>query len=148
MSELRDAVATIDYPQIDPDNITGADIQGLAQQLQSLTKGPLGDFDEPDSGWISCSPNNKGCKVGELTLEHAAHNHVSGTFKLQVVRRNRSDERLEYEDVAGFINITSAQTQSDNSMLDFMSRGQQQGGDPFYLPGIEKLLQGGSMFGE
>lgn len=148
LSELREAVAAVDYSKIDSDNISGADIQRLAQQLQSLTAGPLGDFDEPDSDWISCSSNRDGCDVGELTLEHAAHNHVSGTFRFRVSRRNSGDERLEYADVAGFINVTSAQTQSDNSLLDFMSRGQRQVGDPFYLPGTEKLLQGGSMFAE
>lgn len=67
-------------------------------------------------------------------------------FWFRVSRRNSSDETLEYADVAGFMNITSAQIQSDNSLLDFMSRGQSQVGDPFYLPGIEKLLQGGSKF--
>lgn len=146
LSELRGAVAVVDYSNIDSDNISQADIQRLAQQVQSLTAGPLGDFDEPDSDWISCSSNHDGCDAGELTLEHAAHNHVSGTFQFRVSRRNPGNERLEYADVAGFINVTSAQTQSDNSLLDFMSRGQGQVGDPFYLPGIEKLLQGGSLF--
>lgn len=103
--------------------------------------------EDPDIDWTSCSSNEKNCNIGKLHLEHAQYDHLSGSFNFQVSQLDDDTNKREYRDVTGFINITSAQTESDNNLLDFMSRGQQLG-EPFYVPGIEKLLQGGSMFEE
>ncbi|KAA0911477.1 hypothetical protein [Pusillimonas sp. ANT_WB101] len=147
LDTVRNFAATLELPKMDTDNITEADILRLVQQMKPFTESPSADFEEPGSGWTSCSFNERGCDVGELTLEHARLDHLSGTFNFRVSRSNREDHRQEYGDVTGFINITSAQTQNSDSLLDFMSRGERVG-EPLYLPGIEKLLPGGSMFGK
>lgn len=144
MASLINFAATLDFSKIDMSNMIE---EQLERESQKFGENPFADFDEPGSDWTSCSVHEKNCDAGELTLEHARHDHLSGSFKFQVSRQIDGSYRKEYGNVTGIINITSAQTQSDNTLLDFFSRGQQIG-DFLYLPGVEKLLQGGSLFSD
>ncbi|NYT60817.1 hypothetical protein H0A66_00540 [Alcaligenaceae bacterium] len=140
---VRDMAATLDLSEFDLDNMTEEQAERMANQFRQIS---LPELDLPVFNWTMCS-GDRNCDGGVLTLEHVKYDHLSGTFKFQVSRGNDKDESNEYANVTGFINITSSQTESDNSLLDFMSRGQR-AGEPLYMPGIEKLLQGGAMFGE
>ncbi len=89
-----------------------------------------------------------------LSLEKATHEQVSGFFKIPVYRGDLQmlvgvpvEHPREYAVVDGYFNITAAQTERDNSIVDFLSRGERLG-EPLFVPGIERLLQGGSMFAE
>lgn len=127
-------------------------LKSHGERLEQSMQNVPGDLDEPYSDWSQCVTDEHGCDIGTLHLEHASHDHLSGHFSFRVYRGDLQyicgidvEQPREYANVSGFMNITSAQTQTDNSLIDFLSRGERPG-ELFYIPGIENLLQGGSLF--
>jgi len=117
-----------------------------ARQLSQRFEQAMQGLDVPDHEWRRCHSGHTDCDDGEFALGQASLQHLFGSFRFQVYRDEPSTP-TDYADVTGLINITSSKDQNDNDLLDFLSRGGEPG-DVFRIPELERLLQGGSMFGQ
>lgn len=134
--------------------MTEDQLEQQGEHLANLMRGIEARHALTDLRWTQCGKHDKECDAGTLSLEKATHEHVSGFFRIPLYRGDLQrvvgapvEHPREYAEVRGYFNITSSQADGDNAIMDFVSRGERKG-EPLYMPGIERLLQGGSLFGK
>ena len=146
-ADIQNRALAVDFSKIDlSDPNLGAEGSEFHTMLQNL-RSQMEQVEIPDLQWNECNNGERGCKVSELSLERAQHDHVSGAVTIRMYRGAEYDRDRDFADVTGFFNITSAHTAGDNSLVDFMSRGERVG-EALHTPGVERLLPGASLFGK
>ncbi len=119
----------------------------MAEQLENA----MANVEMPSHPWSRCESSNPDCEAGSFELGEVSEQRLFGSFAfqvyrgdLQLVRGSPPEHPREYDEVTGFVNITSTKDDGDNNLLDFLSRFGG-AGDLLHVPGLEAFLQGGSM---
>lgn len=146
LSSAFDLAGTLDPSmfEFNFEDLTVENAESMAQQLKQIALPTYAGM--PDYPWDTCF-RKQDCSPGILNLEQASYDQVSGSFKFQVERNSEDGQGKEYADVTGTFSVTSKQTKSDNTELEFFNHGPMIGKQR-PASGIERFLQGGSIFGE